>query len=116
MANTGVFLNFVSEKMIHAKKGEKGDFYSVSIATDKSESGYGTLSVTPKMIFAATKKDGTVIEGVKNVLLGDPDKTRKVSVKKGDGYESIELTNAEIKAGYDAERESYRKAHAAAAE
>ena len=51
---------------------------------------------------------------MKNVLLGEPDKTRKVSILKGGQYETVEMTNAQIVKAYAESRKAYRAAEAEA--
>lgn len=111
-ANKNVFINFISEKMLHLQtnKADGRQFYSVSIACPASANKFGTIAVTEKQVFAATKTKGTqVVDGFKNLLLGRPEKTRKVSILNADGsYGTVEMTNAEILQAFDAEREAYK--------
>lgn len=112
MAN--LFLNYVSEKLIHANQTEDGsrEFANVSIPVEGSKSGYGSFAVNKGQILDATKKDGTVVPGMKNILLGAPEKTRKVSIQKGKSYKTIEMTNQEIVDAVAASRKAYRAAQA----
>lgn len=119
MANTNnTWVNFVSEKMIHINRTADGkEFANISIACPKSKTGLGTIAVNLGQVIDATKKDGTVIEGMKNILLGAPEKTRKVSVatnKKGTAYKNIEMANKDIAEMILAERKAYRAAQQAA--
>ena len=103
-----VFMNWVSNKVIHeAKAGEK-TFYNVSIPVATSINGFGSVSVSKGQVMAATKKDGTVSDGFKNILLGAEDGVRKVSIKTDAGYETIEMTNREIADAVAASRAAYR--------
>ena len=118
MAN--IFANFVSEAMTHKNQTAEGkEFYNISIATDKSATGYGSFAVNPGQVMPATKKDGTVVDGYKSILLGAPDKVRKVScaVKKGKKitYKDVEMTNQEIVDAIKASRKAYRDANSAEA-
>ena len=116
MANTNtaknVFINFISDKMLHLQtnKSDGRNFYSVSIDCPASANKFGTIAVTEKQVFAATKNKGTeVVDGFKNVLLGRPDKMRKVSILNADGtYGTVEMSNADILKAFDAEREAYK--------
>ena len=114
MKNT--WMNYVSAKMVHINKtGEGKEFANISIACPQSKTGLGTIAVNLGQVINATKKDGTVVDGMQNVLLGAPEKTRKVSVatnKKGTNYKSIEMTNAAIADMVLAERKAYRAAQA----
>lgn len=113
------WLNYVSQKMIHVNKTADGkEFGNISIACPKSKTGLATIAVNLGQIIDATKKDGSVVEGMKNILLGDPTKTRKVSIatnKKGSNYKVIEMSNKEIADMVLAERQAYRAAQKAAA-
>lgn len=116
MKNT--WMNYVSAKMVHINKtGEGKEFANISIACPQSKTGLGTIAVNLGQVIDATKKDGSVVEGMKNVLLGAPEKTRKVSIatnKKGTSFKSVEMTNAAIADMVLAERKAYRAATAQA--
>ena len=118
MAKTNIFLNYVSEKMVHINKTADGkEFANISIACPKSKTGLATIAVNLGQVLDSTKKDGSVVAGMKNILLGDPAKTRKVSIatnKKGSNYKTIEMTNAEIAEMFAEERKAYRAAQAQA--
>ena len=111
-----IFANFVSEAMLHNNTTAEGKaFVNVSIPCSKSKTGYASFAVNEGQVLPATKKDGTVVDGYKSILLGAADKTRKVSVatgKKKTPYETIEMTNAEIVAEITASRKAYRAAQA----
>lgn len=123
MANTknnGLFINFISDKMLHKQvnKSDGREFYSVSVACPNSESKFGTIAVTVGQVFNATKNHGTeTVDGYKNVLLGAPEKMRKVSIKLADGsYSTIEMSNQDILNAFNTEREAYKAAQPAPAE
>ncbi len=115
-----VFLNWVSEKMIHVNQTAEGrQFASISFPCDKSATGYASVGVNMGQLLAATKKDKTVVKGYKNVLLGKPDATRQVSIctKAAKGktkavYEKIDMTNQAIADAVAADRAAYRQAQA----
>lgn len=115
MANT--FVNYVSEKLIHKNKAGEREFANVSVPVAGSKSGYGSFAVNLGQILPATKKDGTVVAGMKNILLGAADKTRKVSVPNDAGeYDTIEMTNQEIVDAVAASRKAYKAEQTAPAE
>ena len=113
--NNGLFINFISEKMIHLQKNKTDgrEFYSISITAPASTSGFGTIAVTTGQVFNATKNHGTEeVAGYKNILLGAPEKMRKVSIKLADGnYSTIEMSNQDILDAFEAERKAYKDAH-----
>ena len=112
------WLNYVSAKMIHINKTAEGkEFANISIACPQSKTGFATVAVNLGQILDSTKKDGSVVDGMKNILLGAPEKTRKVSVatnKKGGQYKTVEMTNEAIAAMVTEERKAYRAAQAQA--
>ena len=113
MAN--LFLNYVSDKLIHANTTEDGsrEFANVSIPVEGSKSGYGSFAVNKGQILDATKKDGSVVPGMKNILLGAADKTRKVSIQTGKkSFKTVEMTNQQIVDAVAASRKAYRAAQA----
>ena len=116
MAKTNIFLNYVSEKLIHSNQTEDGSrqFANVSIPVEGSDNGYGSFAVNLGQVLNATKKDGSVVAGMKNILLGEADKVRKVSIQKGGQYETVDMTNAEIRDAVAASRKAYRAATAQA--
>lgn len=118
MAKKNVFLNYVSEKLIHQNSTKDGDrqFANVSIPVESSKSGYGSFAVNLGQILDATKKDGTVVAGMKNVLLGAEDGKKSVSIQTDAGYETIEMTNSEIVAAVATSRKAYRAEAQAEAE
>ncbi len=119
MAN--LFLNFVSEEMIHENERTdgKGSVLNISIPVAQSKNGYGSFAVNPQQRYDAKKKDGTVVDGYANILLGGADKTRKVSIctkkataKKPATYGTIEMTNQEIADLVKTARAEYKAAQA----
>ena len=83
MAN--VWLNYVSEKMIHIYKTKNRggkEFASISIKCPQSKTGFATLAVNLKQIFNTTRKDGSIVEGYKNILLGKEDEIREIPIYK----------------------------------
>ena len=110
MAN--VFMNYTSEAMLHTNKTAEGkEFVNVSIPCKASKTGYASFAVNCGQVLPAKKKDGTIVDGYKSILLGDADKTRKVSVatnKKGTNYKTIEMTNSAIIAEVAEARKAYR--------
>ena len=116
MAN--IFLNFVSDEMIHenARTDGKGSVLNISIPCATSKNGYGSFAVNPQQRYDAKKKDGTVVDGYSNILLGAADKTRKVSIQTKGGkspkYGTVEMTNQAIADAVKAARAEYKKAQA----
>ena len=112
------FINFISEKMLHTNRTADGkEFVNVSFPCSQSKTGYAAFAVNMGQVLNATKKDGTIVEGYKSILLGDADKTRKVSIatnKKGTNYKDIEMTNAAIADAFEASRKAYKAAAATA--
>ena len=117
--NKNTFMNWVSTKMLHNNKTTDGrEFVSVSFPCSRSASGFAPVGVSLNQVLPATKKDKTVVNGFKNILLGKPDGERKVSIAvdtdAGRTYESVTMTNTEIAAEFDADRAAYRESKAAA--
>lgn len=112
-----IFMNFANEAMLHANQTAEGkSFTNVSIPCSKSATGYASFAVNDGQVLPATKKDGTVVDGYKSILMGSADKTRNVSVavKKGRKtvYETISMTNQEIVDCVNAARKAYRASQA----
>ena len=112
------FINFISEKMLHVNKTADGkEFVNVSFPCAESKTGYAAFAVNMGQVLDAKKHDGTVVAGYKSILLGDAEKTRKVSVatnKKGTSYKNIEMTNAAIADAFEESRKAYKAAAATA--
>ena len=113
MAN--VWLNYVSEKMIRiykTKTKESKEFASISIKCPQSKTGFATLAVNLKQIFNTTRKDGSVVEGYKNIFLGKEDENRNVSIAIGGRstyYKEILMTNKEIVGAFVENSKDYNK-------
>lgn len=120
MAN--LFLNYVSEKMLHSNTAGNGkSFVNVSIPCNQSVTGFASFGVNVGQVLDAKKKDGSVVAGYKSILLGKPEGTRQVSIctkaAKGKSkavYENIQLTNKDIQDAVEANRKAYRAAQAQA--
>ena len=112
------FINFISEKMLHTNRTADGkEFVNVSFPCSESKTGYASFGVNLGQVLDAKKHDGTVVAGYKSVLLGDAEKTRKVSVatnKKGTNFKNIEMTNAAIADAFEESRKAYKAAAATA--
>lgn len=117
MAN--LFMNYVSEALVHENTSGAGKkFFNISVPCAQSKTGFASIAVSAGQVFQTTRRDGSIVDGMKNVLLGDADKTRKVSVatnKKGTSYKNIELTNAAIVEAFEANKTAYREANKAVA-
>lgn len=117
----GVFLNFRPDATIREQTtGDGKTFYNVSVPCPQSKSGWGSFGVNPAQIYAATNRStGEVVEGYGNILLGNPDGKRQVSIctklAKGKAkavYATIEMTNADIAAMVAQDRKEYLAAKA----
>lgn len=107
------FINFISTQLLHIQrnKSDNREFISVAVACPQSKSGFGTIAVNPKQILPATKKDGTVVDGFSNILLGDADRERKISICTGrKKYKTVSMTNQQIADMFDNERSLYKEA------
>lgn len=111
MAN-GLFVNYVSDALVHSNTNKSGKtFKNLSIPTDMSKTGFASIALADGQIMPATKRDGSVIEGYVNVLLGKADSVKKISVatnKKGTAYKTIEVTAQQIADMFAENREAYR--------
>lgn len=113
------WINYVNESLIHEGKKVKEDgttkkFYNVSFPCAQSKTGYASVSVSAGQVRNAVKKDQTVKTGYKNILLGDAEKVREVSIvtkkatkKNPAQYGKITMTNKEIADAYTAARDAY---------
>lgn len=114
----GAFLNYVSTKLLHEQTRADGKtFTNVTIPWAASKSGYANVAVNNGQVLD-TKSDSA-----KTILLGDKDKTRKMSIctkkatkNKPAVYKTVEISNAEIAEAYAADRKAYREAQKAEAE
>lgn len=118
-----VFLNWMSEKMIHVNKAADGrQFASISFPCKQSANGFASVGVNMGQLLPATKRDKSVVDGYKSILLGKPDKERTVSIctkaAKGNAqakYATIKMTNQDIADAIAADRAAYLQAQAAQA-
>ena len=118
-----IWLNYVSNSMIHdqAKNNDPSrTFKSVTINFPESKSGLATIGVNDGQVKDSTKKNGAPVEGFSNILLGDADKIREVSIatkvdKNGHGtaFKTVQKTNGEIGKIFEEERAKYREAQKA---
>lgn len=117
------FVNYVTSTAIHdrtatGKDGKAHAFKNVSLPLKKSLSGFASIAVNPGQIIASTKKDGTVVDGRVNVMLGKPDATRKVSIaiakREDDSYEysTVEMTNEALATAVNEARNEYKTSKA----
>lgn len=120
MANTNIFMNWVSKSLIHEAHKDDKVFYNLSIPYAESKTGYASVSVSKGQVLDATKRNGEVNPAFASVLLGAPEKTRKLSIctkitKAGKKtYGEIELTNKQIADLYEESRKAYKAQTAAA--
>ena len=120
MATTNAWLNYISTSLIRDAKTKDGTktFKSVSVPYSESANGFASITVSAGQVMTSKNKAGVENPAFRNILLGKPDATRKVSIcteapVKGVSagvYETIELTNAQIAAGFAANRDAYKKA------
>lgn len=119
MARNSIFINRVSEKLVHLSKD--GSFYNLSVPYEQSKDGFLHFTLRLGQVLNATKKaDGSVIEGWKNILLGNAETVRKCSYctklpkgkRKGE-YADVELTNAQIAELFEQNRAAYKAAQKA---
>lgn len=111
----GLFINGISEALIHAntstkEDGTERDFYNVSIPCEASKTGWASITVATGQVLDSTW-NGKVNEGYKNVLLGKAETERPVSVatnKKGTNYKTIKMTNQAIADAYKAAKAAYK--------
>ena len=110
------FLNYVPEALLHPRTNASGKpFWSLSINCPDSKNGFGSIAVSPGQVFDTTLRNGTVKPGFKNVLLGEADRQRNVSICTGrKKYETVTYTNAEIRDMVDAQRKAWHASHTAA--
>lgn len=120
MANINIFMNWVSKSLIHEAHKDDKVFYNLSIPYAESKTGYASLSLSKGQVLDATKRNGEVNPAFASVLLGAPEKTRKLSIctkitKAGKKtYGEIELTNKQIADLYEESRKAYKAQTAAA--
>ncbi len=120
--NNGIFINHYPAGMVHFNRttdrnGNEREFATVSFSCPESKNGYATFTVNLKQLLPSTKKDGTVVDGRYNILLGNPDGKRRVSIaannakKKEDRrYADVELTNQQVAKYVTTARNAYADA------
>ncbi len=121
------FINYYPAGMVHInsttdKNGNVRQFANVSFSCPGSKNGYGTFAVSLGQILPATRKDGTPVNGCYSIMLGDAEKTRKVSIATNNPkdrskrkYESVLLTNAQIAEYVNTARAEYWETQSATA-
>lgn len=119
-------INHYPAGMVHIRKttdksGSEREFASVSFACPVSKTGYGSFAVNMGQLLPASKKDGTVVNDRYSILLGDADKTRKVSIAttntkdaKKRKYADVLFTNSQIAEYINTARAAYIEAQAVA--
>ena len=113
-----VWLDYIPENDICISKTAEGKEYAnVVINFFLSKTGMTVLVVNPEQVIDVTRKDGSIVEGYKNVLLGAEDETRKISVSYlgsiRDGLShsrKLLMTNSDIA---KAVTEAHKEAHMA---
>jgi len=113
-----VWLDYIPENSIYISKTAEGKEYAnVIINFFLSKTGMTVLVVNPEQVIDVTRKDGSIVEGYKNVLLGAEDETRKISVSYlgsiRDGLphsRKLLMTNSDIA---KAVTEAHKEAHMA---
>lgn len=98
------------DKLINERKNSKGKpFYSVYFSCDAIGGNYGTVTISKNQRFFATRRNGSRINGFSNLLLGEPDRMRKVTFKTPDGtWDSITLSVKQIVDSIEDERKEYQ--------
>ena len=95
--NQEVWLRGLSEKMIHERRSESGNyFYSVGFSCEKSSSGIANISVDIEDV-RWRMVDQDPDKECRDIRLGHPDSRRNVSIRKNDGsFEKVQMTATEI--------------------
>lgn len=107
----GRFLNYLPVKNVHTRTTATGrTFMSVSVPCGDK---WYSIAVNKGQILAAKGADSNKFC---TVLLGDADKSRKATTAKaeGEGWDEIELTNAQLADEYEAARKASYAAYKAA--
>lgn len=106
-----VYLNGVSEKVVHPLNIEGKNLSKVGVADPTSADGWGNFIVPTKQIFPATKfGSDEKIPGKVNVNLGDADKKITYQIKGEDGkYQNVTKTAGEIADAYKVAHDEYMK-------
>ena len=113
MANTtNSWINYISASLVRTQSHGERTFKSVSVPVlkDISEDGFMSIAVNDGQVYQSKTKDGQVSDRFVNILVGKPEASKKVSVKKNGAYETISMTSADIVAAYAASRAAYRAA------
>ena len=103
-----VFFDGISDRVLHkrAKHDDGTKFYSIAISgIDDAPNGIGYFTLPEGLVIPSRRRDGTVVEGYHNLVLGNPDHVMKVSyaVKAGK-YDTVSMTVAQIKEALEADR------------
>lgn len=112
----GVFLNYVSEKLVHKYQGKDGKTYAqIGIADDQSLSGFGNVLVHESHLYPSTKRNGELVPGFVNVGIGyQPDAAVNYTIKVADtgdsakDFDRVEMTAAELKQKYENDHKAYK--------
>ena len=112
--NVNVWANYVSKALVRERKTQNGKtFLSVSMPYSKSVNGWASFNINSAQARPCKNKAGEEIKTMYNLLLGDPNATRKVSIctklsanGKGAEYAAIEMTNQQIADAFRANRKS----------
>ena len=76
-----VWLDYIPENSIYISKTAEGKEYAnVVVGVWYSTKHTATLVVNPNQIFDAKRKDGSTVEGYKNILLGKEDEIREIPI------------------------------------
>lgn len=101
------FIPAVSSKLI--KKTKNANYVTVGVPNPVAGSDWGRVVIRTTQATDVIKKDGSVVNGVKNIVLGKDDKERTVSIATDKGYKKIKLTNREIAELWKANRAAYKQ-------
>jgi hypothetical protein len=94
-----VYVNRVSDKLIHPTKDEK--LVRISVPDVSPEKGMGNIVVPASNVFQSVNKQGVAIPGRFNVNLGAPDAELKYSIRGKDGkFEQSSVTASDIATRY----------------
>ena len=120
------WINWVNTGLVRTAYNKKTErtFKSISSPYANSQNGFIVISVSNNQTFASKHRNGMENQSYVDVLLGKPDKLRKVSictkapvkdVCQGE-YKDVYITNAEIAESFNASRKAYKTAKAFAQE
>jgi hypothetical protein len=101
-----IFINnlknaFIRETSFVGSAGQKKYNISIPVDTTVSASGYITLVASERQIFDVKRRDGSVIAGLKNILLGDEESKIVVSTTRDPQPIMGDDGKAHIKYSYD---------------